>query len=109
MRASPDRDASTSATRSFGAKVASDSAVAHPAGPAPAIRTSKFAMTWLGLTPVPAFSARPGRIESTHHAGRVHGVGLAARMPNGSYYRTDNGRDLINAVRPVGHQISFVI
>src|SRR5204863_8322382 len=30
-------------------------------------------------------------------------------MRNGSYYRTDNGRDLINAVRPVGHQISFVI
>ena len=41
MRAVSGADASISPTRSFGAKSLSEIAAAHPAGPAPAIRTSK--------------------------------------------------------------------
>src|SRR2546429_64572 len=41
MRRPPGARKSISPTRSFGAKFASEIAVAHPAGPPPAMRTSK--------------------------------------------------------------------
>jgi hypothetical protein len=50
MRASSRPDPSTSPTRSSGAKAVSDNAVAHPAGPEPAIR--RFATIFSDLRPM---------------------------------------------------------
>ena len=50
MRAVSAVEASISPTRSFGAKPLSEIAVAHPAGPPPAIRTSKSAKVQLTFT-----------------------------------------------------------
>src|SRR6185369_12241212 len=95
--------ASMSATRKSGAKSPSDIAVAAPAGPAPAISTSKSVN-----------SARLHGVPGRDHAGRIDrrratALRRGAGMRNGAHDRADHRGHLLHAVGPGRHQPALIV